>query len=254
MRRTLPGRNRPSRPNRSERSTAEVLATLSLPVDPDLLRGPDFGRRRFLQASGVAGIAAVLRAGWPRPRPPPPPLRPDEGVVVLVTMAGGNDGLNTFIPVHEGAYHDARHNLAISPSEAIPMTAQRSLHPRLGHLKTVWDRGDLAVIEGVGHNGRHPEPLRVDGPDHGRQRPRPARQQRLAGAGPRRPPLRSAGRDLDRLDRAPAGPGSTAPGQRRAPPGPDDIRQIDPTNPVSVLQYDAIRALAGGPSGPRPAR
>ncbi len=139
--------------NRSDPSTADVIASLSSPVDPALLRGPDLSRRHFLQAAGAAATVSLLPGWLAEAAAAAAPLGNDQGVLVLLTMAGGNDGLNTFIPVHDGAYHDARKTLAFSASNALAMTADRSLNPNLPFMKTLWDRGDLAVVEGVGNGG-----------------------------------------------------------------------------------------------------
>lgn len=245
---TATRRHRRPRSTAAQPTTAEIVAQLSTPVDPALLQGPDFGRRRFLQAAGVAGAATLLPAWLAEAAAAATPLRADEGVLVLVTMNGGNDGINTFAPVHDGAYHDARRNLAISPAQGLPVTASRSLHPRLGYLKSVWDRGDLAVIEGVGHHDATLSHF-------------VSMAQTMAANGNGQPgPSGWLGRVIDGL---PADPlagvaiGSRVPllaqGQRHrasaVPRRADDVRQIDSSNPVAVLQYDAIRALAGDSTG-----
>lgn len=139
--------------NRSDPSTADVITALSSPVDPALLRGPDLSRRRFLQAAGVAAGASLLPAWLADAAGAATPLGRDQGVLVLLTMGGGNDGLNTFIPVTDGAYHDARGSLAIPASAALPLSDTRGLNPNLPYLKQRWDAGDVAVIDGVGHEG-----------------------------------------------------------------------------------------------------
>lgn len=231
-----------------EPTTQQMTRALSLPVDPALLRGPDLNRRRFLQAAGIAGVATLLPAWLAEAAAAATPLRADEGVLVLVTLAGGNDGLNTFIPVNEGAYRDARHALAISPSAALPLTGQRSLHPNLGYLKSVWDRGDLAVIEGVGHDDATLSHF-------------VSMAQTMAANGNGQPGSNGwLGRVLDGLSGDPLNGvaiGSTVPlvvqGQRHrasaVPRRANDLRQLDTADPVASLQYRAMQSLAGRPSG-----
>jgi uncharacterized protein (DUF1501 family) len=72
-------------------------------------------------------------------------------VLVIVQMAGGNDGLNTVVPVADGRYYDARPGLAIAQAEALPLDAQTGLHPSLTTFKALWDAGLLAMVEGVGY-------------------------------------------------------------------------------------------------------
>ncbi len=229
-------------------TTQQMTRALSLPVDPALLQGPDLNRRRFLQAAGVAGIATLLPGWLAEAAAAATPLRADEGVLVLLTMAGGNDGLNTFIPVNDGTYRSARHSLAISPTAALPLTGQRSLHPNLPYLKSVWDRGDLAVIEGVGRadaNLSHFVSMAQNMAANGNGQ--------LGSSG-------WLGRVLDGLSGDPLNGvsiGTTIPlvvqGQRHqasaVPRRPNDLRQLDTADPVASLQYQAIRSLAGRSSG-----
>ncbi|MDH3293903.1 MAG: DUF4214 domain-containing protein [Acidimicrobiia bacterium] len=116
--------------------------------DPSLLT-----RRLFLQAVAAGVTVSALPAWLAEPAAAAAPLGPGEGTLVLLTMAGGNDGLNTFIPTTDGAYHDARRELAIGPHQAIALTSNRGLHPNLPYLKQHWDEGNLAIIDGVGQDG-----------------------------------------------------------------------------------------------------
>lgn len=107
-------------------------------------------RRLFLQAV-AAGITVTALPAWlAEPAAAAAPLGGGDGVLVLVTMSGGNDGLNTFIPTTNGTYHDRRPRLAIGSDRAIPLSGDRGLHPRLGFFKQQWDKGNLAIIDGVG--------------------------------------------------------------------------------------------------------
>ena len=76
----------------------------------------------------------------------------DDGrVLVVVQMAGGNDGLNTVVPVTDGRYYDARPGISIPQASALSLDAKTGLHPSLGKMKGLWDQGMLAVVEGVGY-------------------------------------------------------------------------------------------------------
>ncbi len=74
--------------------------------------------------------------------------------LIVVQMAGGVDGLNTFIPYRDPAYRGNRGALAIAADEMIPVDDRVAFHSALAQLKDVFDQGRLAVIEGVGY----PEP------------------------------------------------------------------------------------------------
>ncbi len=124
-------------------------------VDPALSPAEQtlFTRRLFLQAVAAGITVSALPAWLAEPAEAATPLGSGDGVLVLLTMSGGNDGLNTFIPFANGAYHDRRPRLAIGADRAIALSGSRGLHPRLGFLKQQWDRGNLAIIDGVGLTG-----------------------------------------------------------------------------------------------------
>ena len=111
-------------------------------------------RRRFLTYSGGAAIAAATAtAGWAallsRARTDPLPV--GAGVLVMVTLYGGNDGLNTVIPAGDPAYHDARPELAYTEEEVHPLADGLGLNPGMTGLKALWDQGHLAIVRGVSY-------------------------------------------------------------------------------------------------------
>lgn len=134
--------------NRSDPSTTDVHTALS-GRDPNAGRH-ELSRRYFLQAAAAAGGAAMLPMAFADMAEAATPLGAAEGVLVILWMEGGNDGLNTVIPVNNGRYHDLRSSVAISARDALPITDSRSLHPELGYLQTLYQRGDVAVLDGVG--------------------------------------------------------------------------------------------------------
>jgi uncharacterized protein (DUF1501 family) len=126
------------------------------PYDPRLpLDG--LTRRCFLRASGVVGASALLagaagcswrdvqRAASQSPLPPATP------VLVLVTMYGGNDWLNTVIPVDDPAYHDARPGMSYTHADVLPLDDVTGLNPGLKNLSSLWSTNKLAVMRGVGY-------------------------------------------------------------------------------------------------------
>lgn len=71
--------------------------------------------------------------------------------LIVVQMAGGNDGLNTVIPFTDPIYKQMRPTLAIPDNKVLPLDTRLGLHPNLQPLKNFWDAGDLAIVEGVGY-------------------------------------------------------------------------------------------------------
>src|SRR5437899_13108316 len=54
--------------------------------------------------------------------------------LIVVQMAGGNDGLNTIIPYTDGTYYQARPNLAIKQQDAITLDSRLGMHTSLAAL------------------------------------------------------------------------------------------------------------------------
>ncbi len=107
-------------------------------------------RRRFLQTMAAVGGAAAMPVWMEQIAAAATPIGANDGVIVHIMMEGGNDSLNTLIPVTNQAYYAARSGIAIQPQAALPLTADRSLHPALPTLKKLFDQGQAAFIEGVG--------------------------------------------------------------------------------------------------------
>jgi uncharacterized protein (DUF1501 family) len=133
-----------------DRTPATAVAALSTPLPTDRL---SLSRRTFLQAAAMASGAAMVPTWLTDAAGAITPIGPNDGILVLLTMEGGCDGLSTVIPVSNGTYHDRRRNLAIPASSAIPIDGDRAFHPNLAALNHFWNRGDVAVIDGVGVPG-----------------------------------------------------------------------------------------------------
>ena len=71
--------------------------------------------------------------------------------LIVVQMAGGNDGLNTIIPYTDGAYYQARPTLAIHQADALILNDRLGMHPALKSLQPLWQQNKLAIVEGVGY-------------------------------------------------------------------------------------------------------
>jgi uncharacterized protein (DUF1501 family) len=119
-------------------------------------------RRKFLITS-VGASAAALLAGVAScstsdlEKATEQAKLPDgAGVLVIVTLYGGNDGLSTVIPIADNAYHDARPELAYAPEEVLPLDGQLGLNPALKGLQQLWSEQKLAIVRGVSY----PKPSR----------------------------------------------------------------------------------------------
>jgi uncharacterized protein (DUF1501 family) len=72
-------------------------------------------------------------------------------VLVVFQLSGGNDYLNTVIPYSDGLYYDNRPAVGIREDRVIKLDDKVGLHPEMGPLKKVWDRGDMAIIHSIGY-------------------------------------------------------------------------------------------------------
>src|SRR5438093_1207775 len=75
----------------------------------------------------------------------------DGTILIVVQMAGGNDGLNTVIPYADDAYYRLRPGLGIKADQVLKLNTYCGLNPKLASLKALYDDGHLAVIQGVGY-------------------------------------------------------------------------------------------------------
>jgi uncharacterized protein (DUF1501 family) len=118
---------------------------------------PEMNRRRFLITSAGVGAAGLLSGAvavsWPdllraaQDRP----LPANAGVLVIVSLYGGNDGVNTLIPYADNAYHDARPELAYAPRDVLHLDQQLGLNPAMKGLAQLWDQRQLAIVRGVSY-------------------------------------------------------------------------------------------------------
>src|ERR1700722_6492245 len=75
----------------------------------------------------------------------------DGTILVVLQMAGGNDGLNMVVPFADDAYHVARPRLRLAADQVLKIDNHIALNPRLAGLKSLYDEGHLAVVQGVGY-------------------------------------------------------------------------------------------------------
>src|ERR1700754_3377912 len=114
-------------------------------------------RRKFLIASGVTGGAALALGAstvtWEQlhKRAATDALPASSKILVIVTMYGGNDGLNTLIPYNDPAYQSSRPELAYAASDVLHLDDSLGLNPALVGLNKLWSAKQLAIVRGVGY-------------------------------------------------------------------------------------------------------
>ncbi len=102
-------------------------------------------RRQVLRA-GAAVTAAAL-GGWARSAA----LEARPRLLVLIELRGGNDGLNTLVPVDNGRYHDLRPRLALRGDAVVALAPGAALHASLAPWLPLWNAGEMAILQGVGY-------------------------------------------------------------------------------------------------------
>ena len=75
----------------------------------------------------------------------------DGNILVVLQLAGGNDGLNTVIPMGNDEYRKSRPTIGVPEASILKLDPQTGLHPSLSGLASAYQEGHLAVVQGVGY-------------------------------------------------------------------------------------------------------
>ena len=109
-------------------------------------------RKSFIQASTLATASLMM----------PSFLKAFEGknnnvvpagnkVLVVLQLSGGNDGLNTIIPITNDIYYRERSKISIEKLTAIKLNDEAAIHPELTGLADIYHDGGMAIINSVGY-------------------------------------------------------------------------------------------------------
>ena len=106
-------------------------------------------RARFLLGS-LAGLSIAVKSGdfFSRALAQAPT---GDRVLVLINLQGGNDGLNTVVPYAMPQYYRYRPSIAVAQNDALRLNDEVGLNPNLKSLKAMFDKSQVAVIQGVGY-------------------------------------------------------------------------------------------------------
>jgi uncharacterized protein (DUF1501 family) len=74
-----------------------------------------------------------------------------EKSLIVIQLSGGNDYLNTVVPYSEGKYYDYRSTVNIPQNKVIPIDDHYGFNPSMGPVKSLWDEGKVAIINGIGY-------------------------------------------------------------------------------------------------------
>lgn len=114
-------------------------------------------RRKFLRTSALASVGGLTIRGWADPVLSNMLKSADNSdrILVIVQLFGGNDGLNTVIPLDQyGQLASLRSNILIPENQTLDLPGTNgatALHPRLTGLRNLWDNGKLGIVQNVGY-------------------------------------------------------------------------------------------------------
>lgn len=118
-------------------------------------------RRQFVRLTGLTALSAtvpsflhktgVALAGPSHPEARPLPGLKDNHVLVIVQLAGGNDGLNTLVPYADDHYRRLRPRIGISAKKVLKLDEHFGLHPEMLELQQLYQEGGLALVPNVGY-------------------------------------------------------------------------------------------------------
>jgi uncharacterized protein (DUF1501 family) len=148
---------------RATRRSLMGRAAEVVPVPADALDGlAEFARsggltRRDLLERGVGlwigatAIAGLSTRGLLEAASAQAQAAPDATILVSLYLDGGNDGLNTLVPLADPRYRELRTRLAVAPETTLPVAgvAEFGWHPALAGLRQLYDQGRVAVLPSV---------------------------------------------------------------------------------------------------------
>ena len=107
-------------------------------------------RKEFLQIGSLA-TASMMLPKFLKAFEKGNMVPPGNKVLVILQMSGGNDGLNTVIPVRNDLYYKARPKLGIEKGKAVLLNDEVGLHPALTGFRDLFDDGSLGIMNAVGY-------------------------------------------------------------------------------------------------------
>lgn len=107
-------------------------------------------RKEFLQIGSLAS-ASLMMPKFLKAFEKKSLVPPGNKVLVVLQLSGGNDGLNTVIPIRNDIYYQARPHLGIQRDKALQLTDEAGINPALPVFKNLFDEGNLGIMNSVGY-------------------------------------------------------------------------------------------------------
>ena len=117
-----------------------------------------WSRRSFIQALGIAGSGSMMLGNQMLSASKASPLSialsqsDNENILVIIRLEGGNDGLNTIVPVYDYAsYANLRPTIRHQENELLNLNTDFAIPNYMNALESVWGDGQMKVVHGVGY-------------------------------------------------------------------------------------------------------
>ncbi len=119
-----------------------------------------WNRRSFLQALGLVGGGSIALGGASLSAASPSPLMAalnkaenDDRILVLIRLKGGNDGLNTIVPIYDyDTYANNRPTIKFAESSLYKLSDDFGIPQHMEPLQRMWGEGSFKIVHGVGYN------------------------------------------------------------------------------------------------------
>jgi uncharacterized protein (DUF1501 family) len=117
-----------------------------------------WNRRSFIQALGLAGAGSMTLGHAAITATKPSPLSvalsevENDNILVIVRLKGGNDGLNTIVPIYDyGTYANLRPTIRHSQSDLLNLNSDFAIPNYMNSLEPLWGNGQMKIVHGVGY-------------------------------------------------------------------------------------------------------
>lgn len=116
-------------------------------------------RRQFIKrGAGLATLSMVMPKVWVTSAQAQAVADPNRRILVVIQLAGGNDGLNTVVPYTDSTYASLRPTIGFKESKLIDsqgasmvISNQFGLHPSMSSIRDLYTNGKVAIVLGVGY-------------------------------------------------------------------------------------------------------
>jgi uncharacterized protein (DUF1501 family) len=117
-----------------------------------------WNRRSFIQALGLVGAGSMTMGNAAITATKPSPLSvalsevDNDNILIIVRLKGGNDGLNTIVPIYDYAtYANLRPTIRHQQSDLINLNPDFAIPDYMNSLESIWGEGKMKVVHGVGY-------------------------------------------------------------------------------------------------------